>query len=326
MAPDGLSRSTNVPTTWRTYDIRLLERTYGRRRLLSGDLYRVSARTAENNIGRNVGWKKPGGDYTVQNRLYSNVSNFRTVFPYTFILISDLFFFQSRILLFLPFRIHANFTMDLKYFFECLGRPANDPMSFHSSLLYALYAVACCFGGAAFFSQRDYFVVKARQEIENSLRDVDRLAHSMWASVVLSSYFINVGRLPDAYAMISPTARFAIACGLDGVTNLNRSAAPDFPLLHPPMSEAEARDRIHLSHAIYMAERTLSMISGLPSIYRTLPRNSSEPGAVIKSPDESPNQGPDDILNVCCYCSILSYANHHSTATQLTHLNRAAVI
>lgn len=135
--------------------------------------------------------------------------------------------------------------------------------------------------------------------MENSLRDMDRLTHFMWASVVLGSYFTNVGRLTEAYAVIGACARFAFACGLDGMTVLNRASPADCPLLSPPASEAEAKDRILLSRAIYMADRSLSMLSGLPSVYRTVYQRSLKPNEVVSSAvDEALHQEADDVLNV----------------------------
>lgn len=117
--------------------------------------------------------------------------------------------------------------------------------------------------------------------MENSLQNLDRLTHFMWANVIIGSFYTNSGRLVEAYAVISSLARFALACGLDGMTNLNQrpESGPngyEFPLLLPPTSDVEAKDRKLLSHAIYLADRSLSMLSGLPSVYKTVRKRSLE--------------------------------------------------
>lgn len=188
--------------------------------------------------------------------------------------------------------------MDLKYFFECLARPPHDPMSLHPSLLNAIYAISCCFGGNLYHDERDYFVSEARRGLETSLQDMERLTHSLWATVILSSYYTNAGRIPEAYAMISGSAKFALACGLDGVTPLNRSSAPEFPLLLPPTSDAEARDRVCLSRAIYMTERSLSMLTGFPSVYRTAMKTRPDISTAVAIPEGSYGEEPHDILSV----------------------------
>lgn len=159
--------------------------------------------------------------------------------------------------------------MDIPTFLSALARPPDDPASIHPALLNAIYSVSCCLISGTMFTRREYFFRETWRQLNLSLQNADRLTHFLWASVVFGSYFTNTGRLVEAYAVISACARFAIACGLDGITDINRSSTPQYPLLPPPANEVEAEDRIQLSRAIYMADRALSMLSGFPSTYRT---------------------------------------------------------
>jgi hypothetical protein len=68
---------------------------------------------------------------------------------------------------------------------------------------------------------------------------------------------------------------------------LNRASAPDQPLLPPPADEDEEKDRINLAHAIYMADRSLAMISGYPSVFSTS-------SAVLDRPPPSAVSSPSD--------------------------------
>lgn len=105
----------------------------------------------------------------------------------------------------------------------------------------------------------------------------------MWGSILLGAFFIYENRITEAYATISTVARFALGCGLDGTTpgsflSPNSQSASfraesvyvaEFPLLpHPDLlTRDEARDRYHLSHAIYMMDRTLTMTAGYPGCF-----------------------------------------------------------
>ena len=175
---------------------------------------------------------------------------------------------------FLPFRWHVHFYMDIPYLIEGLVRPPDDPNSIHPALLSAICLVTCCLVGGRFSSFKEYFLQQTRLNLERCLEEADRLTHFLWANVVLGNFLTNCGRLEESYAVVSAAARFALACGLDAIITTTTSkqyywSVPDRPLLPPPANEAEAEDRRRLSHAIYMTDRTLAMLSGFPSVYET---------------------------------------------------------
>lgn len=105
----------------------------------------------------------------------------------------------------------------------------------------------------------------------------------MWASVLLGAYFMYENRMTEAYVTISTVARFALGCGLDGTTpesflspnslhnedNMELFGMAELPTLPRPdsLTTDEATDRYHLSHAIYMMDRTLSMTTGYPGCF-----------------------------------------------------------
>jgi hypothetical protein len=197
--------------------------------------------------------------------------------------------------LFLPFRSHVHFYMEMPYFFSQLARPPHDPQSLHPALLSAMSVSACCVAGGRLGLFKRHFVNQTRAALQKSLEDADRLIHFLWASVVYGSFLTNTAHLKEAYATISACARFAFACGLDGITMLNRMSAPDCPLLPPPVNEEEARDRINLAHAIYMADRSLAMISGYPSVFSTSSALLDRDPISIAS---SPSEGMDSVQSV----------------------------
>lgn len=185
--------------------------------------------------------------------------------------------------------------MDITAFRAALARPPEDPASLHPALLSAIYLVAVCVVGGPAYAWKDHFVRETFRQLNISLQNADRLTHFLWASVVFGSFLTNSGRMAEAYAVVSACARFAIACGLDGITDLNRSSVPTIPLLPPPANKAEADDRVRLSRAIYMTDRTLSMLSGLPSVYRTSPAIKGRPNPSIVTLEEHSQQGGADV-------------------------------
>ena len=194
--------------------------------------------------------------------------------------------------------------MDLSYFFDQLSRPSNDPQSIHPALLNAMFLSACCVAGGRLGLFKRHFMDQTRATLQKSLKDADRLMHFLWASVVYGSFLTNTAHLKEAYAIISACARFAVACGLDGITVLNQMSAPEYPLLPPPNNEDETKDRINLAHAIYMADRSLAMISGYPSVFSTSSAvlDGGTPISAASSPSEGmcSEQSVETVVEVCC--------------------------
>lgn len=134
---------------------------------------------------------------------------------------------------------------------------------------------------------RKYFQAEMQRHLYGSLENADRLTHLLWASVVYGSYLTNIGHVNEAYATISPCTTFALACGFDGIIPLNSFTKPQFPLLPPPANADEATDRTNLSYAIYMADRTLSILAGLPSMFSTyVASTSTNPSSPQRAVDE----------------------------------------
>lgn len=187
--------------------------------------------------------------------------------------------------------------MSLPYFFEALTHPPEDPLGAHPCLLNAIYAASCHIAGGRLSLFVPYFITKSREHQHKALEVADRLGHFLWSNIVLGSYFLCTHRLNDAYTTISATARFALACGLDGVTpGMEESgSAPQFPLLAPPINEYEVLDRWQLSHAIYFMDRTLAMTTGLPSAFASSASLSTEwlMATALISGQLRPNQSPD---------------------------------
>lgn len=64
---------------------------------------------------------------------------------------------------------------------------------------------------------------------------------------------------------VSSCVKLALACGLDVFHNHKLDQLVQHPLILPPAADvAESIDRIELSRAIYILDRTLAMISGTP--------------------------------------------------------------
>lgn len=157
--------------------------------------------------------------------------------------------------------------MDIAHFFDALARPPQDPASVHPVLSAAIHLAACRILGGRYSAFEPYFLEQARAYLSESLEHADRLTHFMWASVIMGSYLEMSCRLNESYVAISSVAQFALACGLD-CTKLGESTrAAQYPILPPPATLDEATDHAHLAHAVYMVDRSLAVISGLPSVF-----------------------------------------------------------
>lgn len=200
--------------------------------------------------------------------------------------------------------------MDIPFLIEALARSPNDPGSIHPALLNAICLVACCVAGGRLFTFKEYFLEQTRLGLERSLADANRLTHFLWASVVLGNFFTNCGRSNESYAIVSAAARFALACGLDGITTQNNSSTPEVPLLPRPANRAEADDRRRLSHAIYMTDRSLAMLSGLPSEYRTAPSTVQRGASSTAALEENSIDNASRTVSISCpVCSIAPRLN-----------------
>ncbi|KAF8290499.1 hypothetical protein DL93DRAFT_1087003 [Clavulina sp. PMI_390] len=162
--------------------------------------------------------------------------------------------------IFLPYRDHFCFSMDIAYFLRCLSLPSSHPESIHPCLLNACYLAACVLSRGRLSSFEPYFVNKTRHFLEQSLMFADRIPHFLLASMILGSYFRKLRRLEEAFAVISSAGHLATACGLlhESHTGLDSSES----LLPPPNTEREAAERMELARSIYITDQSLVVVSG----------------------------------------------------------------
>ncbi|KAF8319985.1 hypothetical protein DL93DRAFT_1919289 [Clavulina sp. PMI_390] len=168
---------------------------------------------------------------------------------------------------FLPYRLQFHFFAEPDAFMAQLSLPPDDPKSVHPALLNAMYLAACWIVGDKLGSWQDYFLTQTRRHLQQSLAEADRLIHFLWATAILGSWYSLDGRMNEAYATVSGCARFSLACGLEMSQFYANVDVPQAPLLSPPADLTEFLERIRLSHAIYILDRTLAMVCGLPSMF-----------------------------------------------------------
>lgn len=148
-----------------------------------------------------------------------------------------------------------------------LARPPEDPQSLHPALLNSIYLATCWIAGGQFNSLKKYFLGQTRYHLGKALETTDRLTDFLWANLILGTFFALEGRINDAYLTVSSCVEFALACGLHVVHYRDTAPLAHDPLLPPPTNKGEAIERIKLSYAIYILDRTLAMISGTPSAF-----------------------------------------------------------
>ncbi|KAF8304932.1 hypothetical protein DL93DRAFT_411534 [Clavulina sp. PMI_390] len=173
--------------------------------------------------------------------------------------------------LFLPYRSHYYFFMDVSHFLHCASLPTSDPDSIHPCLLNACYLAGCSSSGGILASLEPYFVKRTRYFLDQALMFADRITHFLWASLVLGCYFIRTRRLEECFTVASAASRFAIACGLVLPLDPRTIVTNDFGttgfLLPEPRNEVEAVDRIRLAQSIYLMDITTPILGGAPSSF-----------------------------------------------------------
>lgn len=107
---------------------------------------------------------------------------------------------------------------------------------------------------------------------------------------------------------ITTCAQFALACGLDEVCAGYSMGVPEYPLLPAPSSAEEAKDRINLSHAVYMLDRSLAMICGFPSVFVTSAADTLAVGSVVDDLLATPKEGAVQVTRakICLHYLILT--------------------
>ncbi|KAF8309028.1 hypothetical protein DL93DRAFT_1796721 [Clavulina sp. PMI_390] len=167
--------------------------------------------------------------------------------------------------LFLPYRSHYYFLVDVSYFMDCVSLPSSHPRSIHPCLLNACYLGACASTGGALALFQPYFLQRTRYFLEQSLMFADRTTHFLWANLILGVFFAKEHRLVESLTVADTTARFALACGLnlpDYSVKAGHDPVSNEYLLPPPHDMAEAEDRLRLAHSIYVGCQALPLLCG----------------------------------------------------------------
>ncbi|KAF9515059.1 hypothetical protein BS47DRAFT_826301 [Hydnum rufescens UP504] len=77
--------------------------------------------------------------------------------------------------------------------------PLSHPDSLHPALLNAIFLAATLYCGPELQSSVSTFLQRTREGLRNSLAFADRLDDFFWASIILSWYYIRLGRMLEAY-------------------------------------------------------------------------------------------------------------------------------
>ncbi|KAF8316585.1 hypothetical protein DL93DRAFT_743695 [Clavulina sp. PMI_390] len=174
--------------------------------------------------------------------------------------------------LFLPSRSLYYFLVDISHFIYRVSLPSSHPEAIHPCLLNACYLAACSRDdGGGLTAFKDYFLERTRRFLQQSLMFADRIPDFLWASVVLSVFFVKERRLVESVSTASATARFALACGLslpgDSAIAADGEASTIDGLLPPPRDAVEADDRVRLAHAIYLGVQAFPQLCGYPPTF-----------------------------------------------------------
>jgi len=106
-------------------------------------------------------------------------------------------------------------------------------------------------------------VAQARQNLDQSLAQADRLLDFIRASALLARYYGFRARLVEGYTMIAACARFTLACGLHKITsrieiNSDKWTSSAATLLPPPADFIELGERINVFWMVFMIERVFA--------------------------------------------------------------------
>src|SRR5260221_1437334 len=119
-----------------------------------------------------------------------------------------------RIRLFLPFRSQFNCHVVLPCFLNSLRLPATHPMGIHAYMLNARYLAACATTGGYLTKFEPVFLSRTRSALEQSLGFADRLSDFVRASVILTMYYSQAGRVLEGVNTISALVGMALGYGL----------------------------------------------------------------------------------------------------------------
>lgn len=111
------------------------------------------------------------------------------------------------------------------------------------------------------------FLSHTRSHLEHSLAYVDRLVHYMWASVILASYYMRVGRVMEAHNTVSATVYLAVGAGLHGSIRPDEQRQPREGglLALPPADAIDSLERVNLWYGLVLCETSIGLGTGFPS-------------------------------------------------------------
>ncbi|KAF8337381.1 uncharacterized protein EI90DRAFT_2643497 [Cantharellus anzutake] len=123
-------------------------------------------------------------------------------FQQTGVMSAELLDYLIRV--FLPFRGHYKFFLDIPAFFDDVrqGGPTTD-----QALKNAIYLAACQIAGSS--SLQPYFLFELRGHLDFSQPPNGRPDGVVWASVILGNYFLRSYRLSEARSVVLSAARYA---------------------------------------------------------------------------------------------------------------------
>ena len=88
--------------------------------------------------------------------------------------------------------------MDIQRLLRRAHIPPSDPEAVHPALLSAIYLIVCHLVKGELRPYEPILLARARAYMEQSLAHVDRLTHFLGASLLLSCWYEQTGRLVEA--------------------------------------------------------------------------------------------------------------------------------
>src|SRR5258708_27066245 len=169
--------------------------------------------------------------------------------------------------MFLPYRGQFNFYAHVPRFLYRSRLPLTHPDSIHPALLSAIHLAACSIGGSMLSGYEPLFLSHTRSHLDHSLAHVDKLVHYMWASVILISYYMRVGRVIEAHNISSDTVSLAVGAGIHGSVRMDeqREALLGELFALPPADAVENLERVNLWYALVLCETSIGLSTGFPS-------------------------------------------------------------
>ncbi|KAF8304938.1 hypothetical protein DL93DRAFT_2233306 [Clavulina sp. PMI_390] len=166
--------------------------------------------------------------------------------------------------LFLPYRSHYYFFVDVPRFLHCVTLPSSHPDSIHPCLLNACYLCACGSSRGGLTLLQPYFIKRTRHFLDQALMFTDRITHFLWASIILSCFLARERRLDECFAVAGAATHLASAFGLISPQSSmgGQNSRNGISLLPPPKDDIEVMDRIRLAQAIYMTDQTAPVLGG----------------------------------------------------------------